>query len=218
MPVTTDYTNQIDTFQAGIAQQYRLLKYMRDLLENWTAQPQNIKDRRLKLLFFDSQGNRRKCFKIGTAFDKDSKWAGTTPSVTVSLGNVQYVRQQVNLPGLTCSAFNRTSITSHSRQKIFSLTISVVTQDYDATILLAQLIQMFLTVNSANIVRDCSMLQAFDVLQIDAPAVVETQAQSKQVYGSVIQVQAVGYICWTQDTQGPVFRGIENKVEIQKGN
>lgn len=218
MPVKTDYTNATDTFQAGISQQYRIIKYIRDILQNWTAQPQNIKDRRLKKLFFDSHCKRRPCFRINTAFDKQSRWAGTTPSITVSLGNVQYKKQQINMPGFSCQVLGRTSVTTHSRQKIFNISISVVTQDYDETVLLTQLLEMFLTVNSANIVRDCCMLHEFQVTQIDAPAVVETQTQSKQVYGSSIQLQALGYLCWTQDTQGPVFRGTTSNVEIQRGN
>ena len=58
------------------------------------------------------------------------------------------------------------------------------------------------------IAMDCGMLDSLDVTKVDAPNLVETKMQSKQVYGASIHVTASGYICWIVDTQGPVFKGV----------
>lgn len=41
--IFTDYTWK-STFQNGYAQQYRIMKYFKDLLNNWFADKRNIKD------------------------------------------------------------------------------------------------------------------------------------------------------------------------------
>lgn len=43
---------------------------------------------------------------------------------------------------------------------------------------------------------------------MDAPNLVETKMQSKQVYGVTIHITASGYMGWVVDTQGPVFKGV----------
>lgn len=58
------------------------------------------------------------------------------------------------------------------------------------------------------IVSDCAMIDSFDVHKIDAPNLVETKMQSKQVYGANIHITVSGYLVWVVDTQGPVFRGL----------
>lgn len=70
-------------------QQYRLMKYFRDLLANWAADLDNIKDSRLHSIFRTRDGKINcSCFRLGTPFDKDSKYAGTTPAFIVSCGDV----------------------------------------------------------------------------------------------------------------------------------
>jgi hypothetical protein len=52
------------------------------------------------------------------------------------------------------------------------------------------------------------MLSSFQVLGMTAPKKTGDPAQAKDTYESIIQIQTVGCIGWTVDTQGPVFRGI----------
>lgn len=62
--------------------------------------------------------------------------------------------------------------------------------------------------NRLNVVCDCPMIDSMSVIKVDAPSVVEAAQHSKQVYGSTIHITTAGYICWTHDTQGPIFRGL----------
>lgn len=218
MAVTTDYTRQQDSFQPHIFQQYRLKKYFRDVLLNWLADPDNILDVRIRRMLFDAQGNlRRDLIKTDTAFTKDSKYAGTTPSIVISGGAIQYSPRQVALSSAWPQSTSR-SVIGHSRRKAIGITFSVVTQDYDGTDLLAQLLQLFLLINAGAIVKDCKMISSFDVLRLDAPAAVETATQSKHVYGCNIHTQATGYVNWTEDTQGPIFKGLIQKANFNSNN
>lgn len=45
-------------------------------------------------------------------------------------------------------------------------------------------------------------------MKVDAPNLVETKMQSKQVYGAAIHGVASSYLSWIVDTQGPVFKGV----------
>lgn len=214
--VVTDYTSEIDTFQSGIFQQYRLKKYFRDVLLNWIAQPENILDKRIRKMLLTQSGDLKpNVLKIGTAFDKDSKYAGTTPAIVISGGAIQYAPREVTLgPANGVTGVPQTAY-GHSRRKAISITFTVITQDYDQTDLLSELLQLFLLQNANSIVKDCPMLSSFDVLKLDAPSAVETSMQSKQVYSCSIATIATGYVCWTEDTQGPVFKGLIHKANFK---
>lgn len=217
--IITDYTTQLDTFQPGIFQQYRLKKYFRDVLLNWLSQPENILDNRIRKMLFQSNGQlKRQLIRVDTPFDKDSKYAGSTPSVVISGGPIQYQPRQVTLGPAWPAIPTMRSAFGHTRKKSISLVFSVVAQDYDQVDLLTQLLQLFLLVNANSIVKDCPMLSSFDVLRLDAPTAVETSMHSKQVYSCSIHTQATGYVGWTEDTQGPVFKGLTKKVNFNSNN
>lgn len=206
---TTSYVHEEDTFSSGYAQQYRLIKYIKDILQNWFSDKNNIKDSRLSKFLYQTDGTLKSgVIRLNTAFNRDQKYTGSTPAITVSLNNITFSPREATMSGIgDCNPMNATKL-YHNRKKIFTLSISVITQDYQGCILLAELVSMFLLINIYNIQRDCAMLSQFDVLKLDAPTVVETNTQSKQVYGSNITMVATGFVCWTQDTQGPVFKGI----------
>lgn len=209
--ITTDYTEH-DTFQPGFTQQYRIQKYFKDIINNWFADKRNIKDQRLLSLMYDSQGNLNKdCIKTGCPFNPDGKYAGTTPAVIVSLGNIQYTRFPVSQGANLDFTKNPTeAIVEQLRYKLIPMNITVITQSYDGTILLAELLQLFLTMNSQSILADCSILSFIRVTGISAPTPVP-QGQSgnaKQLYSSAITISTGGIVTWCHDTQGPVFRGL----------
>lgn len=209
MRVITDYTKQQDTFEPGIFSSYRLAKFIRGVVCNWAADQNNIQDKRLLGLFFGKDGkpNVDLC-NIGTAFNKQSRYAGATPAITVSIGQAQYAPRDIALTGNAYIGMTQNNISTSTRMKTIGVDVSVITQGYDSTMLLADMLQSYLLRNTIPIVEDCPMLAALDVTGIDATSVVETQTQAKQVYGTVVHLVATGYVCWTIDTQGPVFRGI----------
>lgn len=216
--ITTDYTNQ-NTFQSGIVQQYRLLKYIRDILINWFSDKRNIKDQRLHSLLYKDDQLNIDCIKIGSPFNTDSIYSGTTPSVYVGLQNIQYLGNGVNKGGNPQFGINpmQAPIMQY-RLKNINFQINVTTQSYDGTVLLTELIQMFLVVNSSYIESDCNALNYFRVTGLTPIEVVQPSqiGNSKQIYNQKINVATCGAVTWVEDTQGPVFRGISNINKEQK--
>lgn len=215
----TDYTEK-DTFQAGFSQQYRILKYIKDILNNWFTDQRNIKDPRLVTLLYDKNGNLLKdCLSIKTPFNPDGKYTGTTPAVLVSLGDIHYTRQSIT-EGNTRNFINNPmlSITNDYRLKQIPIIISIVTEHYDGTVLLAQLIETFLQINSDAIREDNKSLSYVSVQGISAPREIKPgqQGNAKDLYLSQIQMNTTGTLVWSIDTQGPVFKGINNLTQQLK--
>ena len=94
--ILTDYTEK-STLPQGFGQQYRIVKYIKDILNNFFADSRNIKDERLLHLMYDHKGNLNKdCLKVGCTFDPDSVYAGTTPAVIVGVGDITYSQRPIN--------------------------------------------------------------------------------------------------------------------------
>lgn len=207
--VVTDYTAKVDTLEPAIPSPYRLLKYMQGLLQNWASQQSNIQDQRLLGIFGSNQQipQNIKCI-IGQAFDADGKYAGTTPAFIVSLTDTTYEARPSFPGGDTTSVMQPNTRLLCSRRQIMQFNITIITQSYDATLLLSQILARFLIRNAMYIAQDCRMLQSLQILKVDAPNLVETKMQSKQVYGAAIHGVTSSYLSWIVDTQGPVFKGV----------
>lgn len=133
----TDYTEQ-STLSEGFGQQYRIVKYMKDILNNFFADSRNIKDPRLLKLMYDRKGNLNKdCIKVGCTFDPDTKYAGTTPAVIIGVGDISYAKRPINEPGNPAFRTNPlNSPTYEWRIKNIPVVVSVITESYDGTLLL----------------------------------------------------------------------------------
>lgn len=212
MSQLTDYT-QTNTFQAGYGQQTRIVKYIRDIILNWLAQPRNIKDKRiLSMLYLPNGQLRPGCVKVDTPYDPDKAFAGTTPAIVVSRGSIQYNIHPVNNNTVNPQfRINKTQAPiAKFRLKVMPVNIAVVTQSHDGTDLLAELLQLFLAMNCDAIRKDCQLLNFFDVAQVSQISAVKPAqlGNAKQLYMSTIKLTIGTHITWTQDTQGPVFKGI----------
>lgn len=209
--IKTDYTDK-PTFQSGYAQQYRIQKYFKDILNNWFADSNNIKDPRILKLLYNSKGELNKdCIKTGCLYDPDGKYAGTTPAVVVGLGDIQYRHHPANRGGNVSFQSNRTQPPIYEwRLKVIPVSVTVITESYDETVLLTQLIQLFLTMNSVAIERDYNNLSSVAVMGVSAPQVIPSgqAGNAKQLFSSSISITASSALAWTFDTQGPVFKGI----------
>ena len=208
----TDYTEQ-NTLLEGFGQQYRILKYMKDILNNFFADSRNIKDPRLLKLMYDCKGNLNKdCIRVGCTFDPDTKYAGTTPAVIIGVGDISYSQRPINQAGNPAFRTNPlNSPTYQWRFKNIPIVVSVITESYDGTLLLTQLIQMFLVMNSNTIQQDCNNISAISVQGVSTIREVSMgeSGNAKQLYASNISVPISSVLSWTHDTQGPVFKGME---------
>lgn len=219
MSQLTDYTQQ-STFQPGYGQQTRIVKYFRDLLLNWLAQPRNIKDKRiLSMLYLPNGQLRPGCVKVDTPYDPDKAFAGTTPAIVVSRGPVKYDLSPVNTNPLNSDFINNPTqaMVGQFRLKTFPVNINVITQSHDGTDLIAELLQLFLVMNHQAIREDCSLLsfvQVGGVSEIQAVKPAEA-GNAKQVYAASITLNVGTHVTWTQDTQGPVFTGIRLTANLK---
>ena len=215
-PIVTDYTAEAnqDTMQPGGLSAYRLMYWMVDILQNFFANPINIKDDRLQsLLWRKNTGNEatgmKAVFDIRAAYPPDTRKANTTPMMVVLVGDITHDNNGLNLPGGAPTGLNGALPMYYGmRLKTIPLLISVTTETYDGTLLLGGYLEDFLTTHEKLLQTDCGMLSSFQVMGMTAPKKTDNAAQAKDTYESIIQIQTVGCIGWTVDTQGPVFRGI----------
>lgn len=209
----TDYTQE-NTLNKGISQQYRLMKYFKDILNNWFADPINIQDSRLVSLLYDKQGNLNKdCIRTGTAFNPQKEYTGTTPAVIISLGDITYVKKTLgagSTPGFDSNPM--LPVVSDFKLKNIPIQISVITQNNDGTVLLTQLIQIFLGINCDSFVADNPSICAFNLSGVSRPQQIKASqvGNAKDLYMCQISTNAVGTLVWSKDSQGPVFKGITN--------
>ena len=221
-PITTDYTKagNPDSLKPGAFSAYRLMYWMVDILKNFFADPINIKDERLQSLLWrqddDSKDERlHAVFDIGAGYAPFTQKAHTTPMMVVLVGDTTHLHAGVNLQGAVANALNGSMpMYQGQRTKQIPLMISVTTESYDGTVLLAGIIEDFLTMHEKLLVTDCGMISSFRVMGTTAPKKTDDQAQAKDTYESIIQIQTTGCIGWTIDTQGPVFRGVRTKANI----
>lgn len=213
--ITTDYTKaeNDDTMRRGGLSAYRLMHWLCNILQNFFSDPINIKDDRLQnLLWRQDKNDETKLyakFDIGTAYAQNTIKANTTPMIVVFVGDTVHDNTGTNLAGGSPVGLNgaRAMYQGHCT-KIIPLNISITTESYDGTILLAGLIEDFLTVNEIQLLEDCQMIKSFKVVSVTAPKKTDDQNAAKDTFQSFIQIQTSGSISWTTDTQGPVFRGI----------
>lgn len=209
--ILTDYTEK-STLPEGFGQQYRIVKYIKDIINNFFADSRNIKDQRILSLMYNRKGDLNKdCIKVGCPFDPDSTYAGTTPAVVVGVGDISYSPRHINEGGNPQFASNPMKAPIGDwRIKNIPVIISVLTQSYDGTLLLTQLIQMFLTMNSNVIRQDCNNINAISVQAVSSIKEVPmgSTGNAKQLYMSNISMSIASVLSWTCDTQGPVFKGV----------
>ena len=207
---TTDYTEKSTLFQ-GFGQQYRISKYIKDILNNWFADQTNILDPRIKKLMYTKGQLSKDCLKLGCAFDPNKIYAGTTPAIIVSVGDITYSPRHINQPGNPTFSKNpmRSPILDWVIKNI-PIIISVITESYDGTLLLTELVEMFLKMNRNVIAHDINNISAIDVQQVGAVKEVPMgqAGNAKQLFASNIVMPVASILSWTSDTQGPVFRGV----------
>lgn len=218
MKVTTDYTTraELDTLKGGTFEPYRLLYWLKNILENFMADPINIHDPRLCHLLNmqdgDSPTHLDALFDIGVTFSERTHKACTTPMIIISLGESQYPARGITEVGSDPVSEDGTiPMYTGVQHKTLTLYITVITEKYDSTVVLTNAIEKYLIINSNALVQDNGMISEFHLQGISAPTMEDagTKTNAKPVYEQKIAIIVTGGISWTTDTQGPVFRGVQ---------
>ena len=218
MLVTTDYTAEanLDTLKGGTFEPYRLMYWLKNILENFMSDPINLHDPRLCHLLNMQDGNDPQhldaLFDIGVTYSERTVKACTTPMIIVSIGESQYPARGITEVGSDPVASDGAiPMYTGVQHKVLPLYISVITEKYDSTVVLTSAIERFLIINANALVMDNGMISEFHVQAVSAPKMEDagTKSNAKPVYVQQISIIVTGGISWTTDTQGPVFRGIQ---------
>lgn len=222
--ILTDYTakGNPDTMKGGAISAYRMLYWMKDILCNFMADPINIKDERIcKILNLQNGATPEKLnalFNVGVAYSESTKKAGTTPVIFISLGPRQYPIRGINQIGAAPVALcGATPMNEGVRHKVINMVITIMTEKHDSTVVLTDLIEDFLLINETELIQDNGMISEFHVTGVSQPEYLEIgrTTNAKCLYQQKISIQSVGGISWTKDTQGPVYRGMQTKVNVE---
>jgi hypothetical protein len=222
--ILTDYTKKgnPDTMMGGAISSYRMLYWMKDILCNFMADPINIKDARIcKILNMQNGATPEQLnalFDVGVAYSESTKKAGTTPKIFISLGPRQYPVRGINQIGAAPIALcGATPMYEGVRHKVINMVITIMTERHDSTVVLTDLMEDFLLINENELIQDNGMISEFHVTGVSEPQYLEIgkTPNAKCLYQQKIAVQAVGGISWTKDTQGPVYRGMQTKVNVE---
>lgn len=223
MAITTDYTAAAnkDTLKGGAFDPYRLMYWLKNILENFLSDPINLKDARIcKMLNFqdgDTPETLNALFDVGVGYSERTQKACTTPMILISLGEASYPVRGINEVGSGPVAWDGAiPMYKGMQHKELKLNITVLTEKYDSTVVFTNAIETFLIINSNQLVRDNGMISEFHVVALSAPQLEEPgkDTNAKAIYAQRITVSVTGGISWITDTQGPVFRGITPQVNM----
>lgn len=210
-----DYTSESnkDTLYRYPLQSYRLLHWIEDIISNWLCDAINIKDERLSSLLGIADIREEELSSlctVGTPYDPDTKRAGSTPKIIVSVGATSYPLDIINQRSTVNALNGNRPFYSSSVYKTTGLNVSVYTESYDGTILLAGLLEDFFVTHETELLHDNMSLSSFYIKGSSAVTEIKqgSAANAKSIYGITIEMTVSGSIKWDSDTQGPVYRGI----------
>jgi len=218
MTVVTDYTEraQQNTLCSAPLTRYRFAHWLCDIVKNFMSDPEHIRDERLRGLLWPQDGVEpdecRAVFKVGLPMSPDSRKAGVTPAILVSAGQQQYPVNSINA-GIGASYPESGTRVMYEGTAVRQVTgkIAVVTESLDGTLLLCDILEDYLVTNTAGLVLD-GMVQSLKVEGSSEPVMIKAgeAGNAKELFQTVVSLTAIGGLSWEADTQGPVFRGLDN--------
>lgn len=224
MTITTDYTREgnPNTFNAGAFQPYRVVHWLKDILRNFFSSSINLKDERLCGLLNMQDGKLPTeldaMFRIGVPFNpKTIIKAGTTPAVIVSAGETSYPAHTFNVTAPVNREMGTLSKYGRALHESLKLQISIVTETYDGTLLLTNLLEAFLVTHALELKQDCALVGQFTILGSTGPQEIamEQVGAAKQVFQAGINILVTGGLDWTAYTQYPPFRGLDLDIQVK---
>lgn len=224
--IETNYTAEanIDTFKSGDFQPYRILHWMKDLLQNFFSASINLKDERLcGLLGFQDGKLPTKLdamFRVGVPFNPKSVIkAGTTPAIIVSVTDTSYPVPTVCAAYPGQNALGGMARYQGAKHILMHMQIAVAAETYDGALLLSNLLEAFLATHEKEIMLDCASISQFNVTGSTGPQEisVDQSGNAKPLYQATIALSIVGGLSWLSYTQAPVFRGLISNLFIGGG-
>ena len=217
--IQTNYTEKAneDTLQHGPLSRYRLTHWLIDQLKTLFSDPVNIPDERLSWLLEAHMADNENFIRVGMPYTNNPKKACNTPLVLVSAAGSSYPLEGINngLP-FNSAAINASLMYRRTVAKSVDAQITVLTESCDGTLLLSDIIEDYLLKNKLHFVRDgmvhqLNVIGASEVRQLSA----NEGVNAKDIYQTVIQLRVFGGVSWTTDTQGPVYRGTTNVIDVE---
>jgi hypothetical protein len=213
----TDNSNK-DTLRDYPLQGYRVMHWLEDIITNWICDPINVKDERLVSLLglhtIEDEALASLCI-TGTPYSPDAATACATPKIVISLAGTEYPASPL-VTGKIPNALNG-SIPDYTgvKFKSMALKVTVYTESYDGTVLLAGLLEDFLLFNERQLCMDNGSLNSFTVRGSSEITEIKqgSIANAKSLYTTAISIMVTGGITWNVDNQGPVFRGVQFKYK-----
>lgn len=225
MKITTNYTEQAnpDSLLGGALSAYRSLYWLKSILQNFMSDPINIKDDRLSWMFNfqDDETDATKInglFEVAVAYGDRARTSCRTPMIFITLGARQYPVRGINVIGSgPIASCGTIPIGEGRRHKVIPMNITVVTEKYASTVAMAELIEDFLLINENLLVDDNDSISEFHVSGVSEVKIdnIGEGPNAKVLYEQTVGVYVVGGISWIVDTQGPVYRGVTQQVDIK---
>lgn len=222
--ITTDYTAaaNVDTLGPGQFQMYRIVHWLRDIICNLFSSSINIRDERLAGLLRLQDGELPTqldaMFRVDVPYNpKSIIKAGTTPAVIVSAGQSSYMNNTLTITGTVPTSLLKDAGAYTGCKLIKStLQITTITESYDGTLLLSNLIEQFLATHELELRRDCPCLSQFTVLGASGPQEIpqDQLMNADSLYQSAIDISIAGSISWNTSTQGPLFRSLRYSLHM----
>lgn len=224
MVITTDYTSKgsQDTLRTASLTRYRLAQWMSDILKNFFSDPVNIKDERLCGLLgisndMDVPGICDSLVRVEMPYSSDARRACVTPAVLVSTGATKYTMVPINGGvGAVSGSVMAQALFKRTVGRAIDLNIAVLTESCDGTSMLADIIEDFLVINSVNFQGDGMVQQLAVRGGTDTRRIPSTDGgNAKDLYQITLSAVASGALTWTEDTQGPTFRGVKWSTHVK---
>lgn len=218
MTITAEYTDTsggaLSTLHGAQLTKYRACHWLCDVLRNFFSNPINIMDERLADLMGLRAGAEYddicKLVRVGTAYLRDDAFAGHTPLVLIGAGESRYpvgtIGNGILAPALP---IGRTAAAVVRKNKSVGLSVMVITESYDGTMLLSDELEGFLVRYGHMTPMDGMISQLVVSGTSGIEQVAEgAMANAKQLYQCSIGLTVLGQVAWQEDTTGPVFRGV----------
>lgn len=221
MSIVTDYTKDArkDTLSCANLDKYRFSHWLCNIMQNFFSTPLNIKDERLNKILFAQDGidsdECRAIIRVGLPLEKDSRTAGATPAILVSATDAQYPVTPLNFGTPSYDgAIGATQMGQSVLPRRLGGQIAVLTESLDGTYLLSEIIELFMATHRHLFQRDNGAVSQFNVLGSTGVQMIHIgqAGNAKELYQDVISVSAVGTVSYAFDTQGPIFRGLEQTI------
>lgn len=210
MSVVTDYRKSDEVLKNGLDKgpmyPYRFMCYMRDLMQTWFGNPDNILDEKAKSVLFypgDTPAAIKKSkVEVLVAWPDNSKTLDKLPACTVY--STQATTADQGTMGIAINGLGGVAGRNRLLTLVYDSNIVIRTTSYSLTAMLVETIFMFLSGFDYVIQEDAGLSyfkpRGFTVTQLQ-----DHEGNSKDVFDGTISCSVTASAPIVTDTIGPVF-------------